>query len=117
MTARRASLLPVNFMGTAMYESKRARRHGAINEGLVRTLRPSQFSTLKQTKAWYISRPYGAIGRNIPPMVRRDGAPVAQWRVGWVNMVALPDANNQSFALIWQWRHGGAATMAPWEPG
>ena len=99
-----------------MSESGMARRHGTISDGLVRTPKPSQFSTQKQPKQWYVSRPYGALGRHLPPMVRHDGAPVALWRVGWANMVAVPDADNESFALIWKWRHGGAATMASWRP-
>ena len=36
----------------------------------------------------------------MPPMVRHDGATAAQWRLVWLNMVALLDADKEQLTLI-----------------
>ena len=75
----------------------------------------------KTNKTWHVTRPNGAIGRNIPPMVRHDGAPVAQWWMGWENMVALPDVDNEPLsthsAVAPWWRHNHGPTAAGLAPG
>ena len=67
----------------------------------------------------YVARPYGALWCCEPFMVCHECDPMAQWCTGCVNMVPLPDGDNEDKSLIvthlatapwWRRHHGTRAT-------